>query len=193
MLRMRTAHDRAGVEPSTCSQARRSHRAQTPARLKRGGPSKRRTSLTAARGAVTLLLLAFLASLLFAGCGGKDTIAGDTPKATAEGFIEAMKAGDYKKVAQGFEFETYARANNDDWDSIPPGQRSQIVGKLRENQAGELEALAGMFTGEASVGNVQEQGGSATVIINAGANTLLLQMKQMEDEWLISSMVEQTG
>ncbi len=142
---------------------------------------------------ITILTLALLACLLFAGCGGKETIAGATPTATAEGFIEAMKATEYDTVAAGFEFDTYARANNDDWDSIPSGQRSQIVRKLREDQANKLEALAGMFTGEATVGTVQEQGGSAIVAINAGANTLMLQMKQIEGEWLITTMVEQTG
>lgn len=140
-----------------------------------------------------ILATTLLASLLIAGCGGKATIAGDSPKATAEAFIEAMKAGNYEKVARGFEFETYARSENPDWDTFGQHERNLIVEKLAEKKATELQALAGMFTGEASVGNVQEQGAAATVTVNAGANTLLLQMKQVEGEWLISSVAESTG
>jgi len=143
--------------------------------------------------ALLLLLTTLLLSLLLTGCGGKDTIAGETPQATAEAFVEAMKAGEYDRVAAGFEFETYARANQENWDDIPVGQRNEIIGRLREDQSNRLRGLAGMFMGEASVGEVQQQADSATATITAGANTLVLGMKQVEGRWLISSMAEVTG
>jgi|LSQX01.2.fsa_nt_gb hypothetical protein len=146
------------------------------------------------RGRSTLLsAVALLAIVLLGGCGGRDTIAGTTPEATAQAFVDAMKAGEYDTVAAGFDYETYARANNEDWDSIPSGQQTQIFHKLQEEKAQELQALAGMFAGEASVGQVQAQGGSASAIINAGANSLTLRMMQADGEWRVSNVVEQAG
>ena len=142
---------------------------------------------------IQLSTIALVAILVLCGCGGRDTIAGTTPEATAQAFVEAMKAGEYDTVAAGFDYETYARANNEDWDSIPSGQQTQIFHKLQEEKAQELQALAGMFAGEASVGLVQAQGGSASAIINAGANSLTLRMMQADGEWRVSNVVEQAG
>lgn len=139
-------------------------------------------------------LLALLATLLLAGCGGKETIAKATPQATAEAFIEAMAEADYDLVAAGFDYETNARRDNPDWDTFGQSQRNLIVGKLQENKARELQALAGMFaSGEASVGDVEEQGDTATVTINAGANTLELEMNNIEGQWYVYNIEEQTG
>ncbi|HCA46700.1 MAG TPA: hypothetical protein DEP45_04865 [Armatimonadetes bacterium] len=142
---------------------------------------------------IWLSAVGLIAIVLLCGCGGRDTIAGPTPQATAQAFVDAMKAGEYDTVAAGFDYETYARANNEDWDSIPSGQQTQIFHKLQEEKAQELQALAGMFAGEASVGQVQEQGTSASAIINAGANALTLRMTQAEGEWRVSSVIEQAG
>ena len=142
---------------------------------------------------ILLSTIALVAIVLLGGCGGRDTIAGTTPEATAQAFVDAMKAGEYDTVAAGFDYETYARANNEDWDSIPSGQQTQIFHKLQDEKAQELQALAGMFAGEASVGQVQAQGGSASAIINAGANSLTLRMMQADGEWRVSNVVEQAG
>ncbi|MFW6155828.1 MAG: hypothetical protein ACOC7J_00800 [Armatimonadota bacterium] len=138
-------------------------------------------------------MLALLATLLLSGCGGRDTIAGDTPQETAEGFAEAMQAGDYGMAATGFDYATSARRQNPDWDNFGEHQRNLIVEELQEDRANEIRSLAGMFTGEASVGDVQQRDSSATATVSAGANTLILQMRQIEDQWLISNVVEDTG
>ncbi|MGI5818902.1 MAG: hypothetical protein ACOX9R_12490 [Armatimonadota bacterium] len=153
------------------------------------GPPERRLR---ARGSSRIALAIALLILLVAGCGAKETIARGTPKATAEAFIEAMKAGQYETVAAGFDFETYARRENPDWDTFGGHQRDLIVEKLREDQARELSGLAGMFAGDTSLGDVRQQGDTASVTVTAGANALTLQMKQIDDEWWILSMVERT-
>ena len=141
--------------------------------------------------ALALLALSLLLPLL-AGCGESDTIAGSTPQATAEAFVEAMQAGEYEKVAKGFDYETYARRENPDWDSIPQSQRNLIVEKLQEDRAGQLQAMAGMMTGEVTVGEVQQQGDTATVNILAGANSVVLGMREIDGEWLVATMAEIT-
>jgi hypothetical protein len=146
------------------------------------------------RREIGLMAIAMIAALLLAGCGEEDTIAKSTPQATAEAFAAAMQAGEYDKVAAGFDYETSARQENPDWDTFGESQRNLIVDKLQEDKAKELQAMAGMFAGgEPTVGNVQEQNGQAGATISAGANKLVLQMRQIEGKWLIANVYEGTG
>lgn len=140
-----------------------------------------------------LACLALLASLLLTGCGAKDTIAGSTPEATAGAFVEAMRAGEYDRVAAGFDYQTYARRENPDWDTFGQHQRELIVSSLREGRERELRALAGMFAGEVSVRDVQQQDQIATAAIEAGANTVVLRLRLIDGEWLIGDLVEATS
>ncbi len=141
----------------------------------------------AVRLGAPLLLGALVAT---SGCGGKASIAGSSPKATAEAFVEQMKAGNYDVVAAGFEYETYARANNENWDSIPAGQRDLIISKLQERKAAELQALSGMMTGEVTVGEARAEDDAQVVPITVGASTLDLHMVSVEGNWHIRQMVE---
>ncbi|MFW5867634.1 MAG: hypothetical protein ACOCX2_07440 [Armatimonadota bacterium] len=105
-----------------------------------------------------------------------------------------MQTGDYERAATGYDYVTYARRENSDWDSFGEHQRNLIVESLEEDKVAEIRGLAGMFaTGEASVGDVQEQGNTATVIINAGANSLELEMNNLEGKWYVYNVEEQTG
>jgi hypothetical protein len=136
--------------------------------------------------------LALLATLLLAGCSEDDTIARATPQATAEAFIEAMQAGEYEKIAAARDYETWARQQNPDWDTFSPSARDLIVDKLQEDEAEKMAALAGMFTGEASVSDVQEQGNTATATLSVGANALTLRMNKIEGKWHIYQVEERT-
>ncbi len=127
------------------------------------------------------------------GCAAPTSTARETPKATAEAFVEAIQNGEYEVAAAGFDYETYARANNDNWDSIPPGQQGLIVGKLREDKARQLQALSGMMTGEVSVGEARQQGDRATVPLSAGPTTIELHMVQKDGLWYIQMIRERTG
>jgi hypothetical protein len=50
-----------------------------------------------------------------------------------------------------------------------------------------------LAAGEASAETVRQEGDAATVTVTAGANTLTLQMTQVEGEWLIADLEEQAG
>lgn len=130
------------------------------------------------------------AALPLVGCGGQKSIAGDSPKATAEAFVEAMKAGDYDAIAAGFDYETKAREESTDWDTFGTSQRNLIIQSLQERRESEIEALAGLFTGEASVGQPQQQGGVTIVPVTVGANTLGLQMRAREGTWYLTHIQE---
>ncbi len=140
-----------------------------------------------------MILLMTVASTVLVGCGGEATIAGDTPEATANAFVEAMKAKEYDKVAAGFDYETYARQQNPDWDTFGESQRNLIVDKLQEDKAEEIEALAGMFAGgEATISNVKQKDDEAGATINAGANKLVLHLIHTDGKWLILKVYEGT-
>jgi len=83
-------------------------------------------------------VLALTLALCLAGCGGGRGVA-DTPEGTVQAFLEAVQAGDAEAVAALFDYEAYARQENEDWDDIPKGQRDLIVKKLIEERAQALE------------------------------------------------------
>lgn len=141
--------------------------------------------------AILVVLTALLA--LLAGCGGRDSIVRATPEATARAFVEAMQAGEYDTVSQGFEFDTFARRENPDWDTFGESQRRLIVGKLQEEKAGELRSMSGMFAQETTVGEAQTRDGRARVNVTAGANALTLHMTKRDDGWHLRRIEEATG
>ena len=128
--------------------------------------------------------------LLPVGCGGPKTIAAGNPKATAEAFVEAMKAGDYETVAAGYDYETAARQDNPDWDTFGQSQRNLIVGKLQEGRAEEVKALGGMMSGEVQVGAAEIQGDRATVPLTVGVQTLNMHLIEVEGLWKVLEVVE---
>ncbi len=142
---------------------------------------------------VALVLVAAAIVSLLAGCGGPKSIAGNSPEATAQGFVDAMAAGDYDLAATGFDYEQYARGANPDWDAFAPQQRKEIVDRLQEVKASELQALSGMLSGGAQVGSAQTQGTQATVPVTAGATTMQLHMIQQDEQWYIQRIQEGAG
>jgi len=142
---------------------------------------------------VALVLVAAGIVSLLAGCGGPKSLAGNSPQATARGFVDAMAAGDYDLAATGFDYEQYARGANPDWDTFAPQQRKEIVEKLQEQKASELQALSGMLAEGAQVGAAQTQGTRATVPITAGATTVQLHMIQQDGQWYIQRIQEGAG
>lgn len=129
--------------------------------------------------------------LAIAGCGKPATIASDTPKATAEALVAAIKAQNYEAVAEGWDYESYARRENPDWDTFGDSQRKLIVDKLKQERVEAVRALAGMLAGEVKVGGAQLQGGQATVQLTAGPVTLTLLLTQSDGLWKVASVSEQ--
>ena len=165
-----------------------------PSSRTEGVPARRvrRRGRPARRSLALLLIVAALIALL-AGCGGPKSIAGNSPQATAQGFVDAMAAGDYDLAATGFDYVTYARATNEDWDTFGQSQRNLIIDKLQEDKASELQALSGMLAEGAQVGAAQTQGTQATVPVTAGATTMQLHMIQQDGQWFIQRIQEGAG
>lgn len=134
-----------------------------------------------------------LAGCMLLGCGAPKTIARDTPKATAEAFVEAMKSADYDAVAAGWDYEIAARRDSSSWDDIPKGERKLIIGKLQEAKAKEVEALGGMMTAEVTVGDATVRGQRAFVPLAAAQITVGMMLVQVDGVWKILQVAERTG
>ena len=134
---------------------------------------------------------ALLLPPLLLGCGKPRTIAGDTPRATAEAFVKAVKAEQYDAIAAGWDYETYARTENPDWDSIPEGQRKQIINKLMAQRAEAVKAMAGMFSGDVEVREPQVRGNRAMTELATGTTLLRMMLIQEDGVWKILALTEQ--
>ena len=132
---------------------------------------------------IAITIVCALTAGVLVGCGSPKSIAKDTPKATVEAFVEAMKSGDYDAIAVGWEFEIAARSDNSDWDDIPPGQRQQIINILQENKAHEIEAMSGMMTGEATVGDAVVIDKRAVVPVTVGGVTTGFRLAEVDGLW----------
>jgi hypothetical protein len=100
-----------------------------------------------------------------------------------------VQAGDAKALSQLYDYTTYARGQNPDWDAIPEGQRDLIVKKVAEDRAKELEGQMQQLQADlkdATVG--QASAGSAQAIVKlagapqAGSLTLVRQ----GEKWYIA-------
>ncbi len=147
--------------------------------------------MRAMKAALAVALTCALVLVTLAGCGGAKSIAKGSPEGTAEAFVEAMKAGDYDVVAAGYDYETYARRENPDWDSLAPKARSLIIEKLAGDQVAKISALSGLMSGDVSVGDPTTEGDRAIVPLTAGSITLHMRLLQVDGVWKIASVSEQ--
>jgi len=130
-------------------------------------------------------LLILAAALLLPGCKSASG-PGETPEATFEAFDTAMKAGNYRDASALVDFDALAKAANPDWDSIPPGQQTQITGKMREDAAGRLKAMGYPSEGLMVSGSVVN-GDQAKLAASGGSLSLKLGMARTEAGWQIVS------
>jgi hypothetical protein len=128
--------------------------------------------------------------VLPSGCGRENTIARGSPRATAEAFAAAIKGENYEAVAAGWDYETMARKKQPDWDEIPQSQRNLIVGKLQEERAQDVRALAGMMSGEVTVGSAQVEDDRASVPITVGMTKLTMHLIKAEGVWKVLEVAE---
>jgi hypothetical protein len=136
---------------------------------------------------VALLLAVCLAPALWAGCKSKS--GGGAPESVAQAFADAMASGNLAKAADQWNYITEARAQNENWDDIPSGQRSQIIGKLKESKQADLEALKGGFASGMKAGPAQVAGTSATVQVTGGPQgDVTLQLEQADGVWGVTAV-----
>ncbi|MCC7493365.1 MAG: hypothetical protein IT204_13505 [Fimbriimonadaceae bacterium] len=125
---------------------------------------------------------------ILVGCQEAGPTAGSDPAATFAAFDSAMKSGDYAGAAALVNYERAAAKENEDWDNIPQGQRTQILTKMQEDTANGLRRLNYPSTGLAAAA-AQGTGDQATVTATGGGQTLTLQMAKIGATWQITGGV----
>jgi len=137
------------------------------------------------------LLAPGLCLIMLTGCGGPASIARGTPRETAKAFVDAIQAADYDAIAKGWDYETYARSENPDWDELDRGKRKMIIDELQRQRADDVEALAGMLVGEVHIGETQTEGDRATLQLGTGMVHLDMTLINTEGVWKVLAIAEQ--
>ena len=127
---------------------------------------------------------------LTGGCGGKASVARETPSATADAFLAAIQKGDFAAAASAFDYNTEARQMNPDWDDIPASQRNMIMEKMADQRQEQLKSLGGMLSGDVRVEPPQTQGDSATVDLRVSTAVVRLYLAKVGEVWRLSSFAE---
>lgn len=129
---------------------------------------KRRRRLSARLG---LLALAALGLLLIGGCGGEDT---GSPKGTVEAFIDAIVDRDGEKACS-YLADEYRQ------------QFDQAVGCAEaftpDEGSDDLKTIE-----EAEIGDVSEDGDTATVEVTQDGETSKIELKKDGDDWKITNL-----
>ena len=128
-----------------------------------------------------VLLTVLLAVLLCAGCGGKSA------RAVAEEYIGYMKGGDFDRASLLWDYDTDARQQNPDWDSIAQSQRKLIIGKLAQEKASSLKMWGSYFSPETKIMELNETGDSARAVLEGGRISSL-DLTKVGENWRISAM-----
>jgi hypothetical protein len=139
------------------------------------------------RSAVALLAVVPVVLLAPSGCRGRQPAR--TPEAVAQAFVDAMAKGDTSQAAGLWDYVSEARKQNQDWDEIPSGQRSQIIAKQREAKAGELGAVKAYFGAGMKAEQAQVIGTTATVGVPGGPQgALSLELEQTDGRWGVTGL-----
>lgn len=122
--------------------------------------------------------------LACAGCGAKKPVAGASAEETARAFADALNAKDFARAAEAYDYVSFARAENSDWDEIPAGQRQQIITRMKGQKADELRALQKKLGANIKCGPAQD----GVVALTGDAGTVNLALKPTDGVWLITNI-----
>ena len=91
-------------------------------------------------------------------------------KGVADVFVAAMVSGNTLAAAQHWDYVTYARKQNPDWDSFATSQKNLIIkeAKFAEKRAKELDYWKLHFPRGTEVDNIMEEGDSAIAQLKGG-------------------------
>lgn len=109
------------------------------------------------------------------------------PEAVARSFVDAMRKGNLEQAASYWDYITYARRENPDWDTFGTSQKNLIIKELAKDRARELEFWRGYFPRSCSVGGVVVDGEEATATIIEG-RAGEIKLVNVDDEWYVSSI-----
>lgn len=132
-----------------------------------------------------LILPAVVLLALLIACAGCRS-GGKSAETVARTYVGLMANGKYEEAAKLWDYETQARRDNEDWDSIQEGQRTLIIDKLAAEKATTLKLWSGYFTG-AKVLEVQESGETAVAQLDGG-RAKRVELVRMGEHWKVSGM-----
>ena len=130
------------------------------------------------------LIIALMWGLIGAcGCGNPSA------KGVADTFVAAMVSGDTLAAAQHWDYVTYARKQNPDWDTFATSQKNLIIkeAKFAEKRAEELDYWKLHFPRGTEVDNIIEEGDSAIAQLKGG-RAAELNLIKVEDAWYVSAI-----
>jgi len=134
------------------------------------------------RAVASILPCVLVGGLALGGCKAKPPA--NTPEAVAQAFAEAMAKGDTEAAAELWDYTTEARKANPDWDEIVPGQKAQIIPKMKPAKAEELQARTGLFAPGMKAGSPTTSGSTATVQCEGGPQgAVLVVLAQSDGKW----------
>jgi len=136
--------------------------------------------------AVVLCCVAFST----AGCGRKKAwteTSGNSPMAAASGFAEALRTGNLDEAAGYWAYDTEAKAQNEDWDSIPSGQRQQIKSKVRQDRIKSLKPLVDAVKQGKGALHATGNGPKVAVIDDNNATVLIVTVAQEGSGYKVSA------
>ena len=120
--------------------------------------------------------------LLAPGCGKSKIIAGTTALETAQELCTALAAGDFAKAATAFDYDALARAQNDNWEEIPSGQRHLIIESVKRDKADELASWTAKFGGPPAASEGAQTG---YVMLTGASKVCTMQLAEVKGKWLI--------
>ena len=127
-----------------------------------------------------------------AGC--KSRSGGGTADSAAQAFVRAMASGDLAGAADQWNYVNDARRQNEDWDTIPSGQRGQIIAKLKESKQRELEAMKAYFGSVMKAEPAQTTSTTATIQVSGGPQgAVTLQLEQADGTWGVVAVTASVG
>lgn len=136
-----------------------------------------------------LLSVSLVAASLVGGCGKRaatTSASAEGPDAVAAAFDKDMRNNDVEAAAKLFAYDTIARARNEDWDSIPAGQRRLILARVRDDRVTELARIQPVYVnGGYAPGPAQASGPRASVAFQGQSGTMTMTLVREGDAWKI--------
>ncbi len=131
---------------------------------------------------------ALAATALWAGCGGI-RVKDDTPDGLLDSLLQLIRAGQYDRAAELFDYNQEALKKNPDWYTFSSTQRYEIVEKMREDRALMLSDWARRQDGleQMTTKLLRVRGDTASGSIIAGdREKVRVKMRKVEDKWRLS-------
>jgi|LSQX01.3.fsa_nt_gb hypothetical protein len=109
------------------------------------------------------------------------------PEVVAKNFVAAMSKGDLEQAARYWDFITYARRENPDWDTFGTSQRNLIVKELAKDQARELEFWRTYFPRACTVEEISIHGERAVATLTGG-RAGEIHLVHVDDAWYVDGI-----